>query len=144
MKNVASYFSEKARAALKCELNIELSDTKEYSYNELEDLYNQITDDFPYSYEADGSPTEMGQVFEEIINVFTASPKLIQFLTGMVRFILMIEYKVRYIGEDAAEIRKGEIYTAHDLNRCTTMSGVLDRSGEQYAYPKSLFEKMED
>ena len=33
MKNVASYFSEKARAALKCELNIELSDTKEYSYN---------------------------------------------------------------------------------------------------------------
>lgn len=57
---------------------------------------------------------------------------------------MTIEYKVRYKGEDAAEIRKDEIYTAHNLNRCTTMIGVLDRSGEYYAYPKSLFEKIED
>lgn len=57
---------------------------------------------------------------------------------------MTIEYKVRYKGEDAAEIRKDEIYTAHDLNRCTTMIGVLDRSGKYYAYPKSLFEKIED
>ena len=62
----------------------------------------------------------------------------------MVRFILTIEYKVRYKGEDAAEIRTGEIYMAHDVNRCTTMIGVLDRSGEYYAYPKSLSEKIED
>ena len=77
MKNVASCFSEKARAALKRELNIELSDTRDYSPADLEALYNQITDDFPYSYENDGSPTELGQIFEEIIDVFTVSPKLI-------------------------------------------------------------------
>lgn len=77
MKNVASYFSTKARAVLKRELNIVLSDEKDYSHSELEALYNRITDDFPYSYEEDGTPTEMGQIFEEIINVFTVFPKLI-------------------------------------------------------------------
>lgn len=56
----------------------------------------------------------------------------------------MIEYKVRYMGEDAAEIRKGEIYTAHDLKDSGVMIGVRDRSGEYYAYPKQLFEKIED
>ncbi len=77
MKNVASYFSTKARAVLKRKLNIVLSDEKDYSHSELEALYNRITDDFPYSYEEDGTPTEMGQIFEEIINVFTVFPKLI-------------------------------------------------------------------
>ena len=77
MKNVASYFSTKARAVLKRELNIVLSDEKDYSHSELEDLYNRITDDFPYSYEEDGTPTEMGQIFEEIVNVFTVFLKLI-------------------------------------------------------------------
>lgn len=62
----------------------------------------------------------------------------------MVRFILIIEYKVRYMGKDAAEIRKGEIYTAHDLKDSSVMIGVRDRSGEYYAYPKQLFEKIED
>ena len=52
----------------------------------------------------------------------------------------MSKFKVRYIGEDAAEIRNGEIYEAEELKDCKTMYGVLDRSGEQYAYPKSLFE----
>lgn len=55
----------------------------------------------------------------------------------------MIEYKVRYMGEDAAEIRKDEIYTAHDLKEDSQMIGVQDRSGEYYAYPKRLFEKIE-
>ena len=77
MKNVASYFSAKARTVLKRELNIVLSDEKDYSHSELETLYNRITDDFPYSYEEDGTPTEMGQIFEEILNVFTVFPKLI-------------------------------------------------------------------
>ena len=77
MKNVASCFSKKARDALKQELHIELSDTKDYSAPELEALYDQITDEFPYSYTNDGTPTDMGQIFEEIINVFTVYPKLI-------------------------------------------------------------------
>lgn len=52
------------------------------------------------------------------------------------------KYRVRYIGEDAAEIRKGEIYQAEDLLDSKNMIGVLDRSGEWYAYPKELFRKV--
>lgn len=52
----------------------------------------------------------------------------------------MSKFSVRYIGEDAAEIRTGEIYEAEELLDCKTMFGVLDRSGECYAYPKELFE----
>lgn len=52
-------------------------------------------------------------------------------------------FKVRYIGEDAAEIRNGEIYPAHTLRDCSTMYGIKDRSGECYAYLKSLFEIVE-
>mgnify|MGYP007119866118 CR=1 FL=1 len=48
--------------------------------------------------------------------------------------------KVKYLGEDAADIRNGEIYEAEELIDCKTMYGVKDRSGEYYAYPKSLFE----
>ena len=55
----------------------------------------------------------------------------------------MNKIKVRYIGEDAAEIRNGEIYEAEELLDCKTMYGVIDRSGEAYAYPKSLFEVIE-
>ena len=53
------------------------------------------------------------------------------------------KYRVRYIGEDAAEIRKGEIYQAEDLLDSKTMIGVLDRSGEWYAYPKELFQMVD-
>ena len=55
----------------------------------------------------------------------------------------MTKFYVRYIGEDAAEIRNGEVYEAEELKDCTTMYGVLDRSGERYAYPKKLFEIIE-
>lgn len=56
----------------------------------------------------------------------------------------MTKFRVRYIGEDAAEIRKGEIYQAEELLDSKTMIGVLDRSGEWYAYPKKLFEVITD
>ena len=54
------------------------------------------------------------------------------------------KFRVRYIGEDAAEIRNGEIYQAEELLDSKNMIGVLDRSGEWYAYPKKLFEVIED
>lgn len=54
------------------------------------------------------------------------------------------KHYVRYIGEDAAEIRNGEIYQAEDLQDSKTMIGVLDRSGERYAYPKELFQLVEE
>ena len=50
------------------------------------------------------------------------------------------KYLVRYIGEDAAEIRKGEIYQAEELQDNRALIGVLGRSGEWYAYPKGVFE----
>ena len=53
-------------------------------------------------------------------------------------------YWVRYVGEDAAEIRRGEIYQAEDLQDSKTMIGVLDRSGEQYAYPTELFQRLSE
>ena len=54
------------------------------------------------------------------------------------------KFKVQYIGKDAAEIRNGEIYEAEELKDCKNMIGVLDRSGEWYAYPKELFEMIVD
>lgn len=54
------------------------------------------------------------------------------------------DFNVRYIGEDAAEIRNGEIYSAHELKDSSVMYGVKDRSGEYYAYPKTLFEIIEN
>lgn len=49
-------------------------------------------------------------------------------------------FKVRYIGKDMADLRTGEIYEAEKLKDSENMYGVLDRSGEWYAYPKSFFE----
>lgn len=54
------------------------------------------------------------------------------------------KFLVRYIGEDASEIRTGEIYQAEELLDSSIMIGVLDRSGEWYAYPKVLFEIVEE
>ena len=57
---------------------------------------------------------------------------------------MMNKLKVQYIGEDAADIRNGEIYEAEELSDCQSMYGIKDRSGECYAYPKSLFKIIED
>ena len=56
----------------------------------------------------------------------------------------MTKFRVRYIGKDAAEIRNGEIYEAKELHDSKSLIGVLDRSGEWYAYPKKLFEVIKD
>lgn len=52
----------------------------------------------------------------------------------------MTKIKVKYIGEDRAEIRNGEIYEAYETKDDSRYYGVYDRSGEDYAYPKQLFE----
>lgn len=70
MKNIASLFSQEARQELEKQLGIVLSDERDYSANELEDLYERITDDFPYEFDADGEPLRMGRIFESIIDVF--------------------------------------------------------------------------
>lgn len=58
--------------------------------------------------------------------------------------LTMNKFKVRYMGEDAAEIRKGEVYEAENLEDSSVMYGVIDRSGIMYAYPQSLFEVVQD
>ena len=58
------------------------------------------------------------------------------------KYILM-KIKVKYIGKDMAEIRNGEIYDADEVKDDSRYYGVTDRSGESYAYPKTLFEVIE-
>lgn len=72
MADLASRFSGEAREELKKQLGIELEDDRDYTEEELLDLYEQITLDFPYSYDADGNPNRLGRIFEEIIDVFDA------------------------------------------------------------------------
>lgn len=50
--------------------------------------------------------------------------------------------QVRYIGPDDIDLRNGDLYQAIELWDCNTMYGVLDRSGEWYAYPKEFFQIM--
>lgn len=55
----------------------------------------------------------------------------------------MMKIKVKYIGKDMAEIRNGEIYDADEVKDDSRYYGVIDRSGESYVYPKTLFEVIE-
>ena len=52
--------------------------------------------------------------------------------------------KVKYIGEDMADIRNGDIYNASEVKDDSRYYAVIDRTGETYAYPKSLFEIVEE
>ena len=70
MKNVASLFTLRMQEELKKHLNIELSDVHDYSDDELEELYARITEDFPYEFGPNGELLDMGQVFEDMIDVF--------------------------------------------------------------------------
>lgn len=53
---------------------------------------------------------------------------------------ILTKIKVRYIGKDMAEIRYGEVYDAHEMKDDKRYYGVVDRSGDCYCYPKTLFE----
>lgn len=72
MKGIASRFTEEALEELKKQLDIVLDDDHDYSEDELSDLYDRITDDFPYAYANDefGTPLRMGQIFDDIVDVF--------------------------------------------------------------------------
>lgn len=50
------------------------------------------------------------------------------------------QIKVKYIGKDRADIRNGDIYDASEVRDDPRYYGIVDRSGEEYAYPKSFFE----
>ncbi len=56
------------------------------------------------------------------------------------RGYILTKIKVKYIGEDDVDIRNGEIYEANIIADDLRFYGVIDRSGESYAYAKKLFE----
>ena len=50
---------------------------------------------------------------------------------------------IRYIGEDnPLSLRLGKVYAARPLKK--GWYGVVDESGEEYAYPPELFEVVEE
>jgi len=71
MKNITDHFSSEAVAELEKQLGIRLVDSYDYSGEELEDIYEKITDEFPYEYAADGTPMRLGKIFEEIVDTFS-------------------------------------------------------------------------
>lgn len=75
MKNIAARFSAAALAELKKQLNIELTDEHDYSDDEILDIYERVTDDFPYAFDENGEPLRMGRIFEEIVDVLIALNK---------------------------------------------------------------------
>lgn len=70
MKGVASLFSSEARKALQDYLGIVLNDEHDYSKEEIVELYEKITDEFPYEYDLNGDPLRKGEIFESILDVF--------------------------------------------------------------------------
>lgn len=79
MKNVASLFSDEMKQALHTQLAISLDNSHDYSADELEDLYERITDEFPLNYDGkSGRPLGLTAVMEDMIDVFYKN-KLIAF-----------------------------------------------------------------
>ena len=72
MKNVASLFTQEARAALENQLGIALSDGHDYSDEELGGLYERITEEFPYSFDENGEPMKDAKVAKIIDGVYVA------------------------------------------------------------------------
>ena len=69
MKSISKWFSKYALDELR-KMGIELDDNRDYTDDDLLDLYERITEEFPYAYDEDGMPLRMGKVFEEIVDAF--------------------------------------------------------------------------
>ena len=69
MKNLSKWFSKDALEELK-KMGIQINDDYEYTDDDLLDLYETITEGFPYAYDEDGNPLRMGMIFEEIVDAF--------------------------------------------------------------------------
>ena len=78
MKNLAELFTEDARSALKEHLGIALVNDHDYSTDELDEMYEKITANFPYEFDESGEPQRMGLIFESILDVFIQN-KLVKF-----------------------------------------------------------------
>ncbi len=70
MKGVRSVFTEEELNFIKTYTGIEFSDDKDYSDDEIVDIYERLTDELPYDYDDDGYPKKNGRLFESIVDKF--------------------------------------------------------------------------
>lgn len=70
MTGVRSVFTDKELEFMENSIGLILSDNKDYSEDELDDIYLRITEGLPYSYDKDGYPLETGELFERIVDKF--------------------------------------------------------------------------
>ena len=70
MTGVRSVFSEKELEFMKNALGVEFSDTKDYTKDELSDLYWYLSQELPYEFDEDGYPLESGRIFLSIMDKF--------------------------------------------------------------------------
>lgn len=68
MKGLASIFTEKEQKALQEHCGLVLWDDKDYTSDEILEIYDLVCDTFPYEYDADGYPLELGWIFEHIVD----------------------------------------------------------------------------
>lgn len=68
MKNIGKLFTNKELRELQ-KIGIAFNPEHDYSDDELIDIHEKITDEFPYEYDNDG-PKESGHIFESIIDKF--------------------------------------------------------------------------
>ena len=67
---VKAVFTAKEQDFMKSTIGIVLSETKDYSTDELLDMHQLILDELPCEYDDDGSPKESAQLFESIVDKF--------------------------------------------------------------------------
>ena len=70
MIGVRSVFTDEELEFMESSIGLELSDTKDYSDDELDDVYWRITEELPHDYDEDGYPLKTGKLFESIIDKF--------------------------------------------------------------------------
>ena len=70
MTGVKSVFTSEEIEFMKSSLDLELSDTKDYTVDELLDIQDLITEELPHDYDDEGYPLETGRMFESIIDKF--------------------------------------------------------------------------
>lgn len=70
MKNVRSLFNEKQNEMLE-EIGIELSDDIDYSDDELDDIYDKITEHYQVAaFDKNSEPLPIAEEWEKIIDIF--------------------------------------------------------------------------
>lgn len=70
MTKVRSVFTEEELEFMESAISLVLSDDKDYSDDELDDMYWRITEELPHDYDEEGYPLKTGKLFESIIDKF--------------------------------------------------------------------------